>query len=190
MKTHIGDSLNDLRGRMGKWVYRLLDGQMIVARRPVVVDREPTEAQARHLARFRLASNYANAVFRDPVRKALYEAKAKALGKSTVRALAVGDYLNLPKVTELNIGGYKGHVGDKINVSALDDVGVVAVKVTIRDFNTGDLVEQGQAAIGDTTWEYTATVEAPRDKTLSIEAEAYDHPGNSTTADESWNAEP
>ena len=188
MKTNISDSLNDLRGKMGKWVYRRLDGQMIVARRPLPVERTPSPAQALHHERFRRASLYAQAVFRDPVRKAVYAAKAKALGKSTVRGLAVGDYLNPPTITELDISGYQGHVGNLIKVSARDDFGVTEVKVTIRDAVTGALVEQGAAVIGETSWEYHATIEAPRDKDLVIEAEAFDRPGNSRTQSEGWHA--
>lgn len=186
MKTEISDSLNDLRGRMGKWVYRRFEGNIVVARRPKITV-EPTAAQIQQQKRFTRAAAYARAVFKDPARKAVYADAAKAAGRSTVFALAMGDYLKPPVVEEIDLTGYSGRIGDPIGIAASDDFEVTGVKVTIRN-TAGTTLEEGPATKGDIDWVYRGKTAVPTDENLIIEAEASDRAGNQRTLSETWHA--
>jgi hypothetical protein len=186
MKTNISDSLNDLRGRMGKWVYRRFEGGVVVARRPKERTTPPSEAQIRAKKRFAKAASYARAVFADPLRKAPYVAKAKLLGKTTVWAMVARDYLKPPVVEEIDHTGYFGRAGNPIRITATDDFEVVSVKVTIRD-SAGATIETGLAVKGDTEWVYTAQTAVPSGEIVNIEAEATDRAGNQRTLSEARN---
>jgi hypothetical protein len=63
-----------------------------------------------------------------------------------------------PVVTSINTRNYKGTVGNKIVVSAIDDFRVVSVQVEIYAAN-GTLLEEGNAETDDTgtVFTYTAT---------------------------------
>jgi hypothetical protein len=187
MKIRLNRAFRSMRGAVDDFVYRRLDGQTIVGGRPDPSTAPPTEPQLRQRNRFKDGNAYAKLVFADPVRKAVYEAAAKAAGVSTAFALALGDYLNPPEVTEVDITGYAGRVGDLIKVRAQDDFGVLGVQVTLRD-EAGALIEQGPAVPAGAVWVYTAQTVAPLDRTVRIEAEASDRAGNQRTLSEGWHA--
>lgn len=72
-------------------------------------------------------------------------------------------------------------------MTALDDFGLVSVKVTIRS-EAGAVLEQGLATKVEGKWVYHATTVAPVDQTLTIEAEAKDRPGHERALSETWHA--
>jgi hypothetical protein len=185
-KLNFNPWLDDVRGTYGRLVFKQHYGRMIVARKPALSGLPPTEPQVRQRERFAAANKYATAVLADAGRRAPYVEAAKARNVNPF-GLAMGDFLNLPEVKEIDLAEYFGRVGDPIKITAVDDFGLVAVKVTIRN-EAGTTLEQGLATEVDDRWVYRATTVAPSDQTLTIEAEAKDRPGHERARSETWHA--
>ena len=185
-KINFNPWLEDVRGAYGRLVFKQRYGQMFVARKPRPSLLPPTEMQTRTRETFAAANRYAQGVFTDAARRQPYVDAGKAQNTNPF-TLAMGDFLNLPEVKEVDLSDYHGRVGDPIRVTATDDFGLVSVKVTIRS-EAGAELEQGLAANVDGTWVYHATTVAPVDQTLTIEAEAKDRPGHERTRSETWHA--
>ncbi|MCX6286904.1 MAG: hypothetical protein NTY96_07305 [Bacteroidetes bacterium] len=139
-------------------VLRQRFGKTILAKRPRKPVNGPTQAQTDHRRRFTGAVNYARSVMNDPVLRAVYE--PRAVNGRTIFMIAVGDYLKLPWIDQINATGYSGHTGDKIRVVPADNVKVTAVTVMINDASGLEL-ESGGAVIDSngTEWVYTATTD-------------------------------
>jgi hypothetical protein len=87
-----GLPIRSVRGRMGDRVYKTYGDKIVVTRVPCFDGHVPTTAQRQRRAKMRAATAYAQAVYADPVAKAIYAAAAKQLGRQPFR-LAVADYL-------------------------------------------------------------------------------------------------
>ena len=101
-----------------------------------------TDAQLQHLQQFKEAVLYAKSILTDPDKKAEYKAAAKN-GESAFN-VAVGDFLILPVVVEIDLSQYTGQTGNKIRIRATDNFKLVNVTATIyKADNT--VVETGAA---------------------------------------------
>jgi hypothetical protein len=169
--------MQTVQGKLGNYVFRRMRGKMIIAPSPTVSSSPPTEGQERIRTAFSQAAAYANAVLSDPTRRAGYERIAEQRDQ-LVRAVVMGDFLNPPDVTEIDLHGYRGQVGDVIKVLADDDVEVVSVSVKIIDAATAALVEEGVATKEHGVWNYVATVALAADQAVTVEATALDRPGH------------
>jgi len=171
---------NGLSGKLGKnlvFVQRM--GKTIVRQAPSKVTKQRSEVQQQHFNRFRLAVLYAKKALADSSIKEAY-AKAAKPGQ-TAQNVAVADFLQSPHITHVNTSGYKGHTGDTIVINAIDDFGVVAVKVSILTGN--DVVlEEGNAiqSANATEWVYTAVQDNPAVQGSRIIIQAFDLPDNMT----------
>jgi hypothetical protein len=165
-----------IRGKFGRIVVKQMFGRTFIARPPTVTTAEPSVAQVDTRKRFAKASAYAKAALKSPTARAYYTAAAKAK-QTGLFAVAAGDYLKSPTVDEINLDEYKGLVGDKLTILALDDVGVTSIDVAIRVAD-GSYIEQGPASNADGPWVYTATTQLPPGQQVTIEAFAKDRPGN------------
>ena len=180
--AHSNNSLvtGKLRGSLGKeLVFREWEGKTIVAKAPKSREGEPTPAQAETQEKFLLASRYARAIIRSPD-KDLAEAYAAALRpRQNVYSRAVEDFLSPPVVKSINTRNYKGAVGDKIAVRAIDDFRVVSVRVEIYAAN-GTLLEEGNAELSANgiDYNYTATQANNLLAGSKIRTIATDVPGN------------
>jgi hypothetical protein len=96
----------------------------------------------------------------------------------------VSDYLNAPKIHNIDALSYRGAVGDRITVKATDDFMVKAVKVTFTD-KTSAVIEEGEAGPDVdkvNLWAYVASVANTSLPGTIIRAVALDRPGNSESA--------
>ena len=146
--------------------------------------KQLSERQKEQVLRFQEAGQYASLQMKDPEAKAAY-AKGIDGKKSNARLVALADYLNPPVVHSIKAPAYTGAVGETITIKATDDFKVTEVQVTIRSASGGKL-EQGQAEryrIKANTWKYKTTVLNPDPKGTTIQAVAYDRPGNKTRAE-------
>jgi hypothetical protein len=172
-----------LSGTLGKdLVFREWEGKTVVAKAPKKRKGEPTPPQAETQENFLIASRYARAVIRNPD-KGLAEAYATVLRpRQNVYSRALEDFLSPPVVKSINARNYKGIVGDKIVVRAIDDFRVVSVRVEIVAAN-GTLLEEGKAEEDANTldWIYTATQANSLLAGSKIIAIATDVPGNEGT---------
>ena len=137
-------------------VLRQRFGKTILAKKPKASTKEPTAAQVAHRNRFIGGSNYARSVMDDPTLRALYE--SRAVNGRTVYMIALGDFMRLPWVDQINATGYNGLTGDQIRILPGDNFKVTAVSVMINDAS-GATLESGVAVADSngTEWVYTAT---------------------------------
>lgn len=178
-KTPVNSGLEQVRGRIGGWVYRLLEGETIIAPRPQrATDDNPTETQKGVRETFRRAASYAKAVFDDPVRKAanLQLALKRGFAASRLFAFLVQDYAKPPEITEVNTSGYARQAGNPIDVFATDNGEVVGVHVALKEAD-GTVLEQGAAVVADAGWRYVATTTIPPGDPITVEVTATDRPG-------------
>ena len=180
--AHSDNSLvtGKISGTLGKeLVFREWDGKTVVAKAPKKRKGEPTPSQAETQEKFLLASRYARAIVRSPD-KGLAEAYATVLRRrQNVYSRALEDFLSPPVVISINTRNYKGTLGDKIVVRAMDDFRVVSVRVEIVAAN-GTLLEEGKASEDANTldWTYTATQANSLLAGSKVIAIATDVPGN------------
>jgi hypothetical protein len=181
-KIKLNPLFAEMRGKMGNIVIKQSkNGQPFIAALPQKSKKAPSQAQLAHRQAFAMASEYASTALADEGTRAFYEDLARRR-KTTVRPLCVGDYMNKPIITQLDVSEYKGRIGDPIFIRAHDDVGVVAVNVKLTKAE-GTPIESGQAVqrSGD-TWVYMATVAIPLGTHLFISADAFDRPGHRAVA--------
>ena len=177
-KIKLNPVFAEMRGKMGNIVIKQSkNGQSYTSQLPVKTKDQPSPAQLARRQAFALASDYTRTALADETSRSFYEALARRR-KTTARALCMGDYMNKPAITQLDVSDYKGRVGDPIFIRAHDDVGVVAVNVKLTKAD-GMPIESGQAVqrSGD-TWAYMATVAVPLGTHLFISADAFDRPGH------------
>jgi hypothetical protein len=159
--AHSNNSLvtGKLSGTLGKeLVFREWQGKTVVAKAPKRRKGKSTPEQAETQEKFLIASRYARAIIQNPD-KGMAEAYAAVLRpRQNVYSRALEDFLSVPVVKSINTRNYKGTVGEKIAVRAMDDFRVASVRVQIVAAN-GTLLEEGKAE-EDTNgldWIYTAT---------------------------------
>ena len=173
-----------MSGKFGNVVIKKSkNGQLFVAQLPEKTKDQPSLAQLARRQAFAKASDYTKSVMADETARAVYEDLARRR-KTTVRSLCMGDYLNPPTITLLDVSDYKGRIGDEIFILAYDDVDVVDVNVRLTRAN-GMPIENGKAVengAGSGHWHYYATVAVPLGTDIFISADAFDRPGNRAVA--------
>jgi hypothetical protein len=167
--------IRNISGMLGKQVVvrRTRDGGYVLAappRRTAAL----SEAQRAQRERFRQAVLYAKKAQQVPQ----YVQMAKVRNQSPYN-VAVADFLSQPEVQRIEVGDYRGQPGVDIAVTAVDDVKVKSVRVTIST-DDGTLVEAGSAVVseGSNQWLYRTTAAAPA-AGLRIVAQATDIAGHS-----------
>ncbi len=175
-KVDLNPSLTRIRGRIENLVYRRTLRGLALSGRPAPRTTPPSAAEVDVRQRFSAAAAYAKALLNDPVQRPRYVAAAKTK-LLPVFALAMSDFLKPPVVQGIDIGGYRGVIGDVIKVSAFHVFEVLGVKVTIRDA-AGVLLEQGAAVLTEGQWRYTATIAIAVGVAFTAEAVATDRPGH------------
>lgn len=143
-----------LSGKVGDLlVFSQRNGKTIVSKVPQKSNKV-TEKQAQQRQKFQEAVIYSKGILKDPTSKLEYEAEAKDRGIQT-NSVAIADFLNAPKIEEVNLSAYTGKVGDTIKIKAFDDFKVKEVTVKIQNAD-GSLVEEGNATEEGLYWVYTA----------------------------------
>ena len=141
---------------------------------------EKSEAELERVENWAEARAYANSVkASNPELWALYQKVGKER-KVSPFALAVGDYLKTPSFKPLDLKGYKGEVGNPIQIRAMDNIGLASVEVSI-DMQDGTDVEKGMAVeLGERTgfWVYTATQTVALGTDVFIEVVGVDYAGH------------
>jgi hypothetical protein len=81
----------------------------------------------------------------------------------------------------VDLSAYTGQTGQVIRVRATDDFEVTGVSVKMRETDTGEEIDGGDAVKGsDGTWAFTAQATIPNGHTFAIDVTATDRPGNKT----------
>ncbi len=173
--------LKGLSGMLGDVVvYKEINGQTFMVNKPKP-HKTKTERQEEVRTKFRAGAGYAKACKTNPKAAAYYEARLTRKFRS-IYAIAMADYLKAPIILSVDTTEYKGQVGNKIYIHAIDDVGVTQVIVKISDA-AGVLVEQGIATLSEENvhlHEYLATVPLADVNFASVRVEVKDRPQNMT----------
>ena len=181
----LNPAIESIRGRLGDFVYKTFEGQDIVTRVPDFSDRVLSDAQKAAIEKFRKASGYGKLVMADEQARKLYEQVAKSRHQPLF-SLIMQDFLNDPRVDEVDLSAYSGQSGEKIYVLASDDFEVAAVHVAISR-ESGEPIESGaavKATDGSGRWLYTTTASAPPGTPVKIQVSVTDRPGHTVTRTE------
>ena len=163
---------------------RKVSGKYLVTNRPKRVSGKPSDKQASARVRFLAAAHYAGRQVALPASNALY-ASGTSDKKRNAFVVALNDFLKAPQVNSINTDGYRGAIGDPIVVDAVDDFMVTKVIVKIIDAS-GNTLEEGEAGPDEEEikpWQYKARVANPTLSGTTIQAIAYDRPGNKGTGE-------
>ena len=151
-------------------------GKTILAGKPLIDDsRVYSERHPMHQAAVRDSALYA--CFAENQEE--YIRKAQETG-TTAYTLAIADWYVAPRVIEINVDGWTGKAGEIIRVKARDNVMVAQVRLVIRD-SQGQILEMGEAVqskAGSVWWNYTTRAPVPLVPFPSVQAIAFDLPGN------------
>ncbi|MDR1678277.1 MAG: hypothetical protein LBR81_00665 [Prevotellaceae bacterium] len=173
-----------LSGKIGDLlVFRQRNGQTIVSK---VSEQSKTvsEKQVTQRKRFQQAIVYSKVAVEQPETGERYKAAAKKQGL-TAQNVAVADFFEAPSIEHINLTGYTGKAGDKIEVLVSDDFAVKTVRVQIINAD-GTMVEDGEAVPnGSVLWVYTATQNNQSLDGDKIVVSATDLPGNVTEEESS-----
>lgn len=170
-------------GMLGNnFVYRQVHGRTIMANRPKKREKL-SEKQLAQTDRFSDATYYAKKKTEMPQFKSLYQ-RGIDLKKGILSAYAVAlrDFLNAPKIEQLDVKDYTGEPGQLIRVRATDDFMVSSVSITISNaenqvIENGEAMPRGKKGL----WRMMTTVRNTQVKGTVITVVAKDLPGNETT---------
>ena len=164
---------------LGDLVCKTRSGQDLNAGRRRYNDiPEYTGTELSHQDAVRKATTYASFASRHE----LYLDRAVETGAAPY-SIALLDYLEAPRVLQIDVDAWTGEIGQTIRVKARDSVGVAAVSLVIRDAQ-GNLLETGdavQAGAGSPWWHYMTRARIPVTPFPGVEAIARDLPGNQTS---------
>lgn len=187
----LNPAIQVISGDVAGFVYRQQsDGSVVLAKKALTdPDREPTEAQAEQLQKFKEASARYRRLLENEGLQAAYQKLVEERGsKSRLRALVMGDIMKAPKVGTIDLSKYAGEAGNPIRIIAEDSVGVSRLTLRIVDVTTSQVVETAEMPTNgkvNTTveWEYLATQAVEAGHEIQVHVSAYDLAGNMIEAD-------
>jgi hypothetical protein len=151
-------------------------GKTVIAHRPMFDDhRALTDARKSQQAALQEATTYAKFAENQKV----YINMAKGTG-ATAYQIAIADWFGAPRVLQIDVDAWTGEIGQIIRVKARDNVKVARVMVVIQDVEQ-NVLEAGdaiRAEVGSVWWNYTTTSAITMTPFPTVEAIAWDLPGN------------
>lgn len=174
--------LKEIHGKIGNLYISRAGDELVLKKVPERhPPKPPSPAQEVVRKRLMLASEYWRMVQTQPEEKAVYVTAAK-LARRRAIDLAKADYLHAPAITDIDCAAYSGKVGDILWIRAEDDFEVKRVQVRVLRLD-GSSIESGDAIldVDRQAWRYTGTVLVEAGVTVTIEAAAFDRPGNRGT---------
>jgi hypothetical protein len=141
-----------------------------------------TENEIAQQDHFKQAARYASFVQNNEELNVLYAARKRSKYESAY-TVALADFHNAPKISDLIVNKEETDDKDEIQVNASDDFMVMRVSVEIFAAD-GSLIERGNATQNTEKyidcWFYIPAVAQPTQPGMKIIATAYDRPGNKT----------
>ena len=182
----LNPAIQVISGDVAGFTYRQQsDGSVVLAKKALLdPDREPSEAQAEQLQKFKEASaRYRRLLENEGTLAAYKKLVAERGSKGRLRALVMGDILGAPKVSSVDLSKYHGETGDTILILAEDSVGVSRLGLSITDVTGGQVVESAEMemngqVLGTVEWLYTASKAVEAGHEIQVKVSAYDLAGN------------
>jgi hypothetical protein len=144
-------------GELARVILRRVGNRQVYVK-PRMALPKPTEAMLGQRQVFTEACAYSTGVFRNPTRRAPFEAKAAATG-TQVYATIMKEFLKNPVIRDVKLDGYHGHAGDVLVVQARTDLSLAVHVMLRRPDDT--MVEEGDAVLTAGEYRYTATQVVP-----------------------------
>jgi hypothetical protein len=166
----LSGAVGKLTGKLDGWLYRQVNGKTVVQTHRGAAREGPSAAQQTQRERFRAAQHYAAEVLAHPLRRLAYQKLARARQRPP-NALLVSNFLNPPSIEQIELNGYKGTAGHRIEIVALDAIAVAEVSVRILTA-AGALVEAGSAVPDHDLWTYCTTQNVPAGTSWRVEITA------------------
>jgi hypothetical protein len=162
----------------GTLVFRSWNGKTYMSNRP----KKPTKEsllQKGNRQKFRLATEFAKRMMKEPARKAEYKQKALELGLTNAYTAAITEYMRKPDIKEINIEDFEGKQGDLLAVEvSKKGFGVSAVEMVIKD-SSGNVEEQGNFTNEkNNVWIYRVSSTLEQNDTYQILARVRERTGN------------
>ncbi len=174
------------KGFSGKFgndlVFRQVDNQTIFAKRTLVTSA-PTEKQTAIRDKFTEASLFASAAIDNPQASQEYKLMAELQGLKSAYVAALTDYLTLPEIGSVFTAGYKGNVGDQLNIKPVVPFKITEIEVSIV-LADGSVLESGKASPNELKWRYAATVANAQVKGSKVVLLARDRQGKESTLEQ------
>jgi hypothetical protein len=177
-KVTFSPSIDGIRGKLGRFVYRAQNGQTVVAAHYARKDK-PTAAQLDRRARFKRAHSYAKEVLADPLKRDCYR-KLAASRNCPPNALLISNFLNPPTIDTVDFSAYHGAQDSLIRVLATDAIEVVGVSVVVRGA-AHETLESGAARKDHDVWVYRCTTSHASRAPVSVEITAENRAGAKST---------
>jgi len=175
--------LQGLRGKIGDYLFRQVQGETIVSQLPAKRKKKPSSLQSYYQDKFTDASRYAKAITRTPEGKAKYKEIATRLGLPNAYTAALKEYLQQATIESIDDSNYTGTAGDEITIKAdKNDFPITEVVVTLTDGNN-IVIEEGKATKHRKSafWTYKAQKDFEGVGPVKITAIVHDIPGNIVT---------
>ena len=162
-------------GELARVILRRYGKRQIYAKPRAPSSRPPAESMLATRRIFTEAAAYSTGVFRNPARRAPFEARVAAAGAQVYPTIAT-EFLKNPIIREVKIEGYHGHTGDMLAVLACTDLSLAAVHGVLR---RGDdtVVEEGDVVLASGEFRYTTTRDVPAGANLFAEVTVCDTDG-------------
>jgi hypothetical protein len=164
----------------GTMVFRSFNGKTYIYNRPSK-PKTQSSIQKENRLRFKMATNFAKQMMKDPAKKEEYKQIAGKMKLPNAYTAAVTEYMRRSAVKEIDTSGYSGKEKEEIKITASKKgFEVEVVEVIIVDVK-GHVVEQGKAVkTGTEEWSYLTSRSAVSMKALQITARARERTGNYT----------
>jgi hypothetical protein len=162
----------------GTMVFKTWNGKTYISNRPSKPKKQ-SAVQKENRLKFKMATNYAKLMMKDPVRKEEYKQVAKKMMLPNAYTAAITEYMRKPEIKEVDLSGYTGQENEEINVSARKKgFEIEVVEVIIVD-DKGQVVEQGKALKkGTEDWAYKTTRFLKDPSTFQVIVRARERTGN------------
>lgn len=157
-------------------IHQTESGKSLLTPKPLFDDNLMyTETGTMRQAAVRDATTYASFAQTQDI----YLHKAEETG-TTAYALAIADWFGAPKILAIDVDEWTGRAGQTVRVKARDKVSVARVEVVIRN-SQGEVLESGEAVQseeGGAWWSYTTQASVLLTPFPTLQAIAFDLPGN------------
>jgi hypothetical protein len=129
----------------GTVVFRSWNGKTFMYNRPKKPTKE-SPVQKENRLKFKMASNFAKQMMKEPLKKEEYKQIAKNLNLPNAYTAAVTEYMRKPEIREVDLESYSGEANEEIKVSARKKGFEIEVVEVIIVNDKGQVVEQGKAS--------------------------------------------
>ncbi len=143
----LNPAIQVISGDVAGFIYRQQsDGSVVLAKHALPdPDRQPTDAQAEQMQKFKEASARYRRLLADSDTAQAYQQLLSERGSTgRLRALVMGDIMKAPKIDTLDLSNYHGELGDTIRVVAEDSVGVSRLSLSISDVTSAQVLESAE----------------------------------------------